>query len=141
MAYATPSDLITVGLPATALGTLSPAQQQAALNTASDEVDSYLRGRYALPLQGWGNEIREATAAIATYKLMLVRGYNPESGADQNFAERYAMTISWLRDVQRRAAHPNVTPAVDPAPDYAQPVVISSSVVTAAGGVGPSRGW
>lgn len=141
MSYATPTNLITSGLPATALGTLTAAQQQAALDNASAEVDSYLRGRYPLPLQAWGAEITMATCVIAAYNVMNVRGYNPASGADVNLSDRYLNTIAWLRDVQKRAAHPNVTPAYDPAPIYAQPVVISSSVVDATGRTGPSRGW
>jgi len=142
MTYASVSDLITYGLPATALGALSPAQQNAALESASKVVDSYLRGRYALPLTAWGSEITEATCRIAAYNLLNVRGYNSAAGADENIAARYEQTILWLRDVQRQAAHPDVTPQASQTPNYDQPTVISSSVTSlATGATARNRGW
>lgn len=141
MTYASSTDLTTYGLPATALGTLSVATIGAALDAASKTVDSYLRGRYALPLVAWGTEITEATAIIAAYSLMNVRGYNPASAADANLFDRYNSKILWLRDVQRQAAHPDVTPAASQSPSHDQPYVISSSVIDAAGRTATNRGW
>jgi len=142
MGYASLADLTIYGLPATALGNLTVQQQQDALDTASDEVDSYLRGRYALPLQDWGVEIRKATCVLAAYELMAVRGYEPGAGADPVLQNRYNETIAWLNKVQRQAAHPNVTPAQNQVPDYNQPTVISSSVIDVfSGRRAANRGW
>lgn len=130
-----------MGIPATALGTLTPAQIQAALDVASGIVDSYLRGRYLLPLQAWGKEITKATCLVAAFDVIDIRGRNSAAGADPALFEHYMITVEWLRGIQRRAVHPNVTPAFDPAPAYEQPMVITRSVINAAGGVGTNRGW
>ncbi len=141
MAYATPADLTTSGLPATALGSLTPAQQQAALDNASALVDSYLRGRYALPLVAWGVEVTQATCALAAYYALSIRGFNPASGADTLIATRHEQALQWLERVQKRAAHPDVTPAAGNSPTYDQPLVLSSSVTTQGGRVAATRGW
>ncbi len=142
MGYASLSDLTVYGLPATALGDLSTTQQQDALDNASAEVDSYLRGRYALPLVAWGVEVTKATCVLAAYALMSVRGYEPGGGADATLYQRYQDTLTWLRAVQRQAAHPNVTPASNQVPGWNQPYVISSSVIDlSTGRRAPNRGW
>jgi phage gp36-like protein len=140
--YATLTDLTVYGLPATALGALSSTVQQAALDDASDIVDSYLRGRYVLPLLAWGTEITQAVCRIAAYNLLSVRGYNPASGADENIRNRYTDSITWLSQVQRQAAHPNVTASQDTQNVQQQPNVTSFSVVSLGNGaVAPNRGW
>lgn len=142
MGYASRTDLVTYGIPATALGQLSTAQQDAALDAASKRIDSYLRGRYALPLVAWGIEITQAACVIAAYQLMNTRGYNPAAGADVNIADRYHETIAWLEQVQRQAAHPDVTPSPSQTPNMNRPTVISSSAVaTGSGRTGTNRGW
>jgi phage gp36-like protein len=140
--YATPADLITYGLPATALGSITPVQKQALLDNATAFVDSFLRGRYSLPLLAWGVEITEATCVIAAYRAIFgLRGGNPAAGSDTSLSDRYQQTLDWLAAVQRRAAHPNVTAAADNSPTYDQPVVFSTSVVTQGGRVASTRGW
>lgn len=140
--YASLNDLTTYGLPATALGALSSTVQQNALDEASSMIDSYLRGRYVLPLVAWGTEITQAACRIGAYNLLSVRGYNPAAGADVNIRDRYMDTVTWLGQVQRQAAHPNVTPSADPSNSMQQPQVVSSSVVyVTTGGTAPTRGW
>lgn len=142
MAYATLTDLVTSGLPATALGNLTVAQQQAALDEASEQVDSYYRGRYSLPLATWDSATTQATCRIAVYNLVFVRGYNPAVGADPAIRDRYVEAKDWLARVQRQAAHPNVTSAVSQTPNYNQPMVISSSVTSLGNGATTTnRGW
>ena len=133
MAYASPADLVVHGLPATALGALTVAQQNAALDAASKIVDSKLRGRYALPLVAWGTEITQATCKIAAYELLNIRGYNPASGADVNVSDRYLAAMHWLDQVQRQAAHPDVTPQPSQTPNFNSPTVISSSMAVTGG--------
>jgi len=142
MAYASSTDLTTFGLPLTALGQLTAAQIAGALDVASQKVDSYLRGRYALPLLAWGSEITEATAKIAAYNLLTIRGYNPAAGADINIKLRFDDAITWLNKVQRQAAHPNVTPQNTQATYYGQPKVTSQSVTQVfTGATAANRGW
>jgi phage gp36-like protein len=141
VAYCTDGELTTYGAPATAFGTISLAIRDGAREAASRIVDSFLRGRYALPLIAWGTEITETTARIAAYNLLNVRGYNPAAGADTNIRDRYIGAILWLKDVQRRAAHPDVTPATADA-QHQSPRVLSSSVVgLGSGRVAANRGW
>jgi phage gp36-like protein len=145
-AYGSVTDLTTVGLPSTALGQLTTLQKETALETASREVDTYLRGRYLLPLTAWGSEITKATCVLAAYALMAVRGFNPQSGADVILSDRYNATIKWLTLVQKQQAHPDVTPTQASSATHIQPTLITSSVVNVATGAAgtasrPNRGW
>jgi phage gp36-like protein len=141
MSYATRSDLVVYGLPATALGALSTAQQDAALSAASERVDGYYRGRYSLPLVSWDTETRAACCRIAAYELLNTRGYSPAAGADVNIKTRYDETIAWLKAVQRRAAHPAVVEAEQDT-KHKRPVIRSSSCVDVASGrTAANRGW
>lgn len=88
--YATEAQFEQFGLPPAALdgwgGTLLDH-----LNLASGKVDSYLRGRYKVPLPGptYPGEIVEAVCAIAAFTIISSRGFDPSSGADQTVRERY----------------------------------------------------
>lgn len=142
--YATVTDLTTYGLPANALGQLSVPMQQAQLDNASKKVDTYLRGRYPLPLLTWGTEITEAVCVLAAYSVLAVRGFNPAAGADVVLRDRYLDTVNWLVRVQKQQAHPDVTttPSANAAPEYNQPTVISSSVSNLdTGATKQNRGW
>lgn len=140
--YATVDELYVYGAPEKAFGQLTLGQKQGALESASRDVDTYLRGRYSLPLIEWDTSITEATCRIAAYNLFSVRGYNPASGSDVNIKDRYDQAMTWLNKVQKQQAHPNVTPQPNNTPDWNQPVVISSSVINlATGASAQKRGW
>lgn len=142
MSYASAIDLTTYGLPSTAIGNLTPTQVSAALTEASSRVDSFLRGRFALPLVAWETDITQATCAIAAYNLLSIRGYNPGSGADVNIRDRYLDTLRWLSQVQKNMAHPNITPAAAQSAGYAQPNITTSSVISLSSGrTARNRGW
>jgi len=142
MSYATEADLYTYGAPQQAFGQLLLATKLAALQSASEIVDTYLRGRYSLPLLAWDISVTEATSRIAAYNLLNIRGYNPASGSDVNLETRYNQAIDWLKLVQKQQAHPNVTPQPNNVPDWNQPVVLSSSVVNlGTGATARKRGW
>jgi hypothetical protein len=108
---------------------------------ATEEADSYLRGRYALPLLAWGSDVRKYTAWIAIYMAMSSRGFSPQAGADRQITERYYAAVGypdrpgsgWFPGIQRQSIHPDVTPSQaqpgDPVHDL--PQVITS----------PQRGW
>lgn len=139
--YATSADRDLYGFPATALGELTVDQVNAALASFSGTVDSFFRGRYALPLVAWGVEVRKYTVWGADYELMNLRGYNPSAGADITIATRYQNAIDWLKQVQRRAAHPDVTEATTTSASQ-RPIVTSSSCVdVATGRRDANRGW
>jgi phage gp36-like protein len=131
--YCTPADLTTYAINPAALVNISNGEQVAACQAASEKADSYMRGRYALPLSSWGSDVTMHTAYIAVYLLMSARGYNPSAGADETFRLRYEDAVAWFEGIQRQAVHPDVVPAVaqpgDPIHDL--PRVITS----------PQRGW
>lgn len=115
-----------------AIASIAASDQQAALDAASGVADSYMRGRYRLPLLTWDDPaLKKAIVAIAFYDMLSTRGFNPQSGSDRNVADRNVDAIAWLVRVQKQEAHPNVTPAADQSPGYDAPRVLST----------PKRGW
>lgn len=142
--YCTPSDLIAVGINPLALQGISNAQQVAACIAASEKADSYLRGRYPLPLLTFGQDVVMHTAFIAVYLLLGQRGYNPSAGADNLIRERYYEAVGypdrpgsgWFPGVQRQAIHPDVTFATPNPPNFSLP-----SVRTGGPSAAPQRGW
>ena len=144
MAYAQPSDLVLIGLLPTALGPLSPQQVAAALQTASDRLDGYFRGRYGdgpSPLLAtWDTEVTRAVCKMAAYDLMAQRGLDPTT--PNPFAAANAEAIQWCKDVEHSQAHPLVTINSGPLPGSQQPIVTSFSVTQVATGKrAPNRGW
>jgi phage gp36-like protein len=131
--YCQTSDLITIGINAIALQDVPVPDQQAACQQASDLADSYMRGRYQLPLLSWGSDITYHTAQIAVYLVLKARGYNPSAGADDNVRLGYEDSIKWFEGIQRQNTHPNVTPSVAQPGD---PVYDLPQVRTS-----PERGW
>lgn len=107
--YATPADLVLYGVNAQALAsTYTPAQQQTALDTSAQYIDSYLAGHLTLPLKSWGADIRRACAVLAAYDLMFSRGYNPADGADVLLKERHDDIVSWLKGISQGKIMPSV---------------------------------
>jgi phage gp36-like protein len=119
VAYCTTTDLAQY-LPQSVLGLATLAQQQQACDDASQEADSYLRGRYQLPLLAWGKDVTRYTAWIACYLLAQLIGFAPQAGADRLIVERYYQAVGWpdragtgwFPGIQRQAIHPDVTPSL-----------------------------
>lgn len=142
--YASLAQLYVHGAPQRAFGSISDADKEAALEAASETIDTYFRGRFPLPLVTWDHSVVENTCKIAAYELISgARGYNPAAGADTSLLDRYNQAISWCVKVQKQQAHPNVTASVaDTTPRHTQPMVMSSSVVNlATGQTAKNRGW
>jgi hypothetical protein len=137
--YCTPSDVTTYALPATALATVSSGEQTAACVAASEEADSFLRGRFQLPLASWGQDVVRYTAYIAAYLMMSKRGFQPLGGADAMIRENYYRAVGypdrpgtgWFPQIQRQSIHPDVVEGGVSAPKYQLPQVYSA----------PKRGW
>jgi phage gp36-like protein len=108
MPYAVAADLQRLSLPAAALTGISTADQDAALEAASDLADSYLKTRFKIPLITWQDDLRRAVTHIAGYDLMVRRGYNPEAGADPNIRLRYEDAIRWLKYVALGTVSPDI---------------------------------
>jgi phage gp36-like protein len=114
MAYATRTDLYRLGLREAAFTGVATADQDAALEAASDTADSYMRSRYTLPLSSFGDDLKGAVCKIAAYELLGTRGYAPGAGRDESLKDRRDEAVSWLKDVSAGRAHVsggNTTPA------------------------------
>jgi phage gp36-like protein len=116
--YATPADLQDEGLPPAALEGVGRGLTLKAILAASALADSYLRKRYTLPLVSFSEELTRAVVHIASCDLLVRRGFNPASGADELLIDRKAAAIEWLEDVAKGNVEPGVedsTPNVDEA--------------------------
>lgn len=140
MAYATISDLDKYGIQTAALEDLASPTKQAALDSTAEIMDSYFRARYpdletAVPgwtsFDSWGEDVVRVNAILATYDLMVVRGYNPAAGADIALRDRYLDAIRWLERVARQEAQANLKPKQHDAADYDSPGVATYEM----------RGW
>src|SRR5271169_3177030 len=130
--YVAPSQLPNY-VPLSTLNLATEAQQLQACNDATEEMDSYIRGRYSLPLLSWGTDLTRMTAYIAIYLLLTGPiGFAPQAGSDQNFIQNYYRVVGWpdrpgtgwAVGVQRQSIQPDVTPSVpvgqDPVHDAPQ---------------------
>lgn len=75
-----------------------------AIGKASSLVDSYLSTRWTLPLRPavpgeFPDALIQATAAIASYRLMKRRGYSPENGDNDEIRNGFDDAIAWLKDM------------------------------------------
>lgn len=104
MAYAEQTDLETA-FTANEIAQLIAGGRDAdtALQAASEEADSYLATRYAVPLAVPPPEhLVQAVCDIARYRLYA-------GAADQEVQNRYAQAVAWLKDVSAgRALLPGV---------------------------------
>jgi phage gp36-like protein len=144
MAYAAKADLLNIGFPPQALGTLTDPQINAALQAASDFADTFFRGRYgdqSVPFLAWDTSVTDAVAQIAALRLLRVRGYAPDSTADQRFQKGRDEAVEWLNSVQRQESTPVVTLATN-ATMFKNPTFSTASVISLASGrTAPTRGW
>ena len=130
MAYASADNLKLTGMPAVALAKVDAAALPEALEQASELIDSYIRGRYTLPLSNWGGDLRRACIVVAVYDLLSLRGYTP-AGEDDNVRLRYLDVLKWLEGVRDEKIH--TAQIVDATPDESEE---SATVVCDA-----LRGW
>ena len=139
--YCTPSDLPNY-LPAATLNLATLAQQNQACIDATEEADSYMRGRFAMPLLAWGSDVRRYTAYIAVYLLMSGPiGWAPQAGSDENIKTNYYRAVcwpdragtGWFPGVQRQSIQPEAmtlyAAITEPHPRLSQckPAVVSDA--------------
>jgi phage gp36-like protein len=128
-AYATRAELYALGVSSTALTAVATADQDIALEAASRAVDSYLRVRHSTPLGSpYPYEIRRATCLIASWDLMVTRGFSPQ-GMDEAVRVRYEDAIGWLRDVARGVAQLDYTADASPSTQEAAPLIYSDESI------------
>ena len=93
--YASRAQLAQTGLPAEALEEVDGGKQDEFLIGTSGTMDSYMRGRYKLPIAGvlepantFPPELVDCCLAITAYRLLVFRGFNPDA-VDVNFKLRH----------------------------------------------------
>jgi phage gp36-like protein len=122
--YATIADLDISGLPMPAFGNLSPIQIQGALDRASDFADSFIGDKFTLPLLvPYPGALVDAVCQIAAWRLLCLRGFNPDNGADSVVRQGFLDARDWLTRVANGQARLAV---VQTQPDSLQPNVSTS---------------
>lgn len=146
-AYATLADLGSLALPPIALSNVPDADKTAAIEAASSEADGYLASQYVLPIVTWGVDLTQHVCAIAAFRCLTRRGFNPEAPEVQVARVLYDDAVNWLRRVSIGQINPVLTDsAVIGEPGRpGRPKVVTSHVDPATGftvvGAGKLRGW
>jgi phage gp36-like protein len=108
--YAVQADLTNYGVASVAnFGPLTSGQLQAALDAANALADSYLAAQHTLPLTAWGKDLTEAVIAVARFKLLTSRGFNPEGDHAAAIVEAKKDAIRWFEGVANGSINPVVT--------------------------------
>lgn len=102
----TDAELLQLGLPGAAISVVGITVRDEARAAASAEALSYVKKRATLPLLSWGSDLRRAVAHLATYDLMVYRGFDPGSESGALIVKRRDDAILWLRDVARGIVEP-----------------------------------
>jgi phage gp36-like protein len=111
--YCAPADLGIYGVNAEAISDLSVEEKVLpAIVVASAEIDSYLRGsgRYTLPLTAVGDDVKDAAAVLAAWRVLQVRGLKPgENPEDNALMVEVNRVRKWLAQIASGSVSPNVT--------------------------------
>lgn len=132
--YAQVSDFGAYGINEQAIRGYDSVKIQKNLSAASRKIDQFLRPQFTLPIVAWGDDLREMCCVLAVWPVISGRGYNPESGADQNIKTRYDDAMKLLKLWSEGTAIPSVTdstPGGSTGRPGARPAMVSSS----------QRGW
>jgi phage gp36-like protein len=122
--YATLADLEQCGLPPQALASIQPTVKQAALVKASAYADTFIGDAVTLPLQAPVDPtITDAVCQIAAWRLLCLRGFNPDNPGDAVVRQGYLDARDWLTRVANKQAKLNV---VQGSPPSVQPDISSA---------------
>jgi phage gp36-like protein len=131
--YAQPSDLTAFGISSDALDAMDPSDVEKSLAGSSAIIDSALRSRYKLPFTRVGLDVTRCCCILSVYDLMVVRGYNPSAGPDDNLLLRCEAERKWLTQCAAGVMTPDVS---DSSGDVLQVLGTRAKVTTSS-----SRGW
>lgn len=121
--YCDYADLGRYGVNAEALERLSVEENEnGPISAATSTVNSYLRAQYVLPILRAGDDIKQATAIIAAWNVIRVRGFKPgENPEDSALRLAYEDTIRWLEKVAAGSAFPDIDDSDPGTPDAGVP--------------------
>lgn len=97
--YATIDDLASCGVPPESLADVGPVEKQRALYQASRTADQRLSARYRLPLVSWDDGLTWIVCAIASFRLLSFRGWNPSDPANGGVVMMYNDALKTLDKV------------------------------------------
>jgi phage gp36-like protein len=104
--YASLADFEISGLPAKAYSSVLKGTVQKILERASAFADTFLVDRYALPLQcrcgcqcGFDPSLVDVVCAVAAYRVLVLRGFDPTNGSDVVVRQGYDDAIAVLKRV------------------------------------------
>lgn len=118
------AELLSMGIAANALAAIPTGDRDLARAAATSLALSYWQKRHKLPILSVGDAEKRAIAHIATYDLLVSRGYQSGVGGDDTIEKRFEHAIAWLRDCARGIVEPEI---VDNSSDVieASPLVAS----------------
>lgn len=143
--YASLEDLQDTGLPPGVLeGIPDPAKF---LERASAHVDSYLRGRYSVPLAvPCPQEVQDAVIAIAAYRIMMFRGFD-SSSQDSLITDRFEYYTGkpgqkgWLDKLSTGQVNLDVSSDMTGTVNEGGPIVASKNAPLVTSRCRYGRGW
>lgn len=113
--YATIDDFTTSGLPNGALAAIDKQTWQKALDRASAYANSFIGDKYALPLVSpYDPALVDAVCQVAAWRLLCLRGFNPNNPGDQVVRQGWEDATAWLTRVANGQASITVVQAVPP---------------------------
>lgn len=136
-AYATRADLAgVISQAALAHPVTGPDEQDKQLLRAAEFADGYLRQQFKLPLVAWGSDLVQTVCQVAAYRLVCLRGFNPES--DGLYKDNFDSAQRWLERVAQGLISPDVTDSSNTAApgkqaDSRAPVAYSPAPMTSTG--------
>lgn len=126
--YATVADFLISGFPTAALASIDKSVWNQMLIRMSSFADSYLGDKYTLPLTPpYPLALVDAVCQMAGWRLMCLRGYNPEvtgGSSDAIVRQGYIDAEKWLVRIANGQASLTVVQAI---PGSLQPDVSSST--------------
>lgn len=137
----TRADLGDASLVVEALTNVSDTAIDAALTSAWEEAEGYLRtAEYGLPLpaESVTTTLKRKACALAEWELFGRGGLDPTSGANELLRLRYEDAVSWWEKVAAGKVQP-IPRTAEGLSNDATPTVEETPTGAAAGGA--SRGW
>ncbi len=121
-------DLDRLGqVPAAAVASVSDADKNAALDSASDWLQGQLGGRFKAPWQSWQDDAREVVCFRALSSIMGKRGFAMTAGADSLIMRNRDEAERWAISVARGEVSPAIIGMSDQSPTYDAPRILTQA--------------
>lgn len=126
--YCTEAELIEGGLREAVIDELATRgiSVTSIIERASARIDSYLRGRYSLPLAAPApREVADVCIQLALWYALSALGFDAQTGPDQSAMMGYQEATSWLTKVSTGRANLAVSVDATPTANDGAPIVRS----------------